>query len=173
MGFHCPGRRKPLHGHEEMDLAFRCKRTASVKHNCIRRTATGTSLRWLTTTTPLPVAVGHPTWEICGEMAALKVRTGDGDVELSSASVEEEDDGSNPDWDGDVEVGSAEVEEEDGGESMMGCFRRVIETPLWDCLTSKMFSRCEQEVQSEILPDCMYDPFAEFFIFLLKKDGDK
>ena len=98
------------------------------------------------TTTPLPVAVGHPTWEICGEMAALKVRTGDGDVELSSASVEEEDDGSNPDWDGDVEVGSAEVEEEDGGESMMGCFRRVIETPLWDCLTSKMFSRCEQQV---------------------------
>ena len=70
------------------------------------------------TTTPLPVAVGHPTWEKCGEKAALKVRTGDGDVELSSASVEEEDDGSNSDWDGDVEVGSAEVEEEESGESM-------------------------------------------------------
>ena len=82
------------------------------------------------TTTPLPVAVGHPTWEKCGEKAALKVRTGDGDVELSSASVEEEDDGSNPDWDGDVEVGSAEVEEEESGESMMGCLRRVIESPL-------------------------------------------
>ena len=44
------------------------------------------------------------------------------------------------------DVCSGEVEEEESGESMMGCFRRVIETPLWDCLTSKMFSRCEQEV---------------------------
>ena len=69
----------------------------------------------------------------------LKVWTGDGDVELSSASVEEEDDGSNPDWDGDV--CSGEVEEEESGESMMGCFRRVIETPLWDCLTSSMRTR--------------------------------